>query len=246
MTPNMFLNMRVKRFLSTSGFSKQNIAAWWSSRTLSRDIKLTGCSSAETPARQHTSSSSCSSSAMGWRSSSAPGHNPSRPTRTTATESGPPCCEALPHRDGRRHPSRLVPCTPPPCRRSPYPRPCPPHHPPPPLPPWWAPRAGWPDQLRANKRKRSWLKSLIQQHSPYNLSSIIGLSLIRFKWITVACMCVFSPEWRCVYGGVCPILSPIRGFLLLITSLWMRRLWYRLFLRRWTTQNMGHEVMWCR
>lgn len=46
------------------------------------------------------------------------------------------------------------------------------------------------------------------------------------------------PECRCVYGGVCPILSPIRGFLLLMTSRWMRRLWYLLFLNKHTHTPM--------
>ena len=50
-------------------------------------------------------------------------------------------------------------------------------------------------------------------------------------------LCVFLPECRCVYGGVCPMLSPIRGFLVLMTSLWIRRLWYLLFLRRRTTNR---------
>lgn len=44
-------------------------------------------------------------------------------------------------------------------------------------------------------------------------------------------MFMLLPECRCVYGGVCPMLSPIRGFLLLMTSLWIRRLWYLLFLK---------------
>lgn len=53
------------------------------------------------------------------------------------------------------------------------------------------------------------------------------------------------PECRCVYGGVCPMLSPIRGFLLLMTSLWMRRLWYLLFLKvKTVTSSCGQSLIY--
>lgn len=67
---------------------------------------------------------------------------------------------------------------------------------------------------------------------------VLGPQFGRFSvWRTLWTEGLFLPECRCVYGGVCPMLSPIRGFLLLMTSRWIRRLWYLLFLKREITNR---------